>query len=54
MIQAQERTAIHRAISDHYMSGRVIDGGRADVIMAHAIAGKNEPVLIKLSLVICP
>lgn len=52
MIQAQERTTIHRAIADHYMSDRVIDGGRADVIMAHAIAGKNEPVLIKLSLVI--
>lgn len=50
MIQAKERTAIHHAIADHYMSGRVIDGGRADVIMAHAIAGKNEPVLTKLSL----
>ena len=50
MIQAQERTAIHSVIADHYMSGRVVDGGSADLIMAHAIAGKNERVLIKLSL----
>ena len=50
MLQAQERTAIHSAIADHYMSGREVNGGDADLIMMHAITGKNERVLIMLSL----
>ncbi|GLQ98661.1 hypothetical protein GCM10007863_30810 [Dyella mobilis] len=52
MIPADERLAIHSAIAGHHLSGHVISGDNVDVILAHALAGKNSTVLFKVSCAI--
>lgn len=44
-----EQTLIHRVIADGLVAGNAVSGTDADVIITHALLGKNELVLLKLA-----
>lgn len=45
-----EQASIHSVIATQFMASGTINGGDADVIMMHAMLGKNERVLMMLAI----
>jgi hypothetical protein len=52
MLLPEQQRVIHGAIASDFMSGSSVNASDIDKIILHAILGKNEPVLVSLTLLL--